>query len=222
MTQCVKMIGKQKFPLCLLMIFYYIFQFSSLKTWLTHMYFIIVLHHLAVQVWDLQPDRWGIGPNPVWYSAWTMELYAWSLRAHSKQRRSNSSSTSRSTRPPQTTGRRGLVWNHSLSFDFRGCFFSALEFIFLGSLSVLCPADRCEPGQRQTGAEAELGWQRDKYWEGDLGWKIDSGKEFSSPYLKVSRLYDFLQNLFHLCLFICTWSACPSASEVIILCMNKL
>lgn len=57
-----------------------------------------------------QPDRWAIGPSPIWCSAWTtMGQCAWRLRAPSKTPKSSSNSTSHSTRWPPTTGRRGLV-----------------------------------------------------------------------------------------------------------------
>jgi len=42
----------------------------------------------------------------------------------------------------------------------------------------LCPADRGDSGERETCAETELGWQRDKYREGDRRWEIGSGKGY--------------------------------------------
>lgn len=45
-------------------------------------------------------------------------------------------------------------------------------------MSVLCPADRGDSGERQTCAETELGWQRNEYRERDHRWEIDSGVTF--------------------------------------------
>ena len=55
-------------------------------------------------------------------------------------------------------------------------------------LSLVCPADRGDSGERQTCAETELGWQRDEYREGDLRWEIDSGKDFVSRELFWNRV----------------------------------
>lgn len=64
-------------------------------------------------------------------------------------------------RRPQTTERPGLERQnkhlHSLTFRLL-----IIDLICAGRdhLSVLCPADRGDSGERQTCAETELGWQR--------------------------------------------------------------
>lgn len=39
------------------------------------------------------------------------------------------------------------------------------------------PADGGDSGKWETGAETELGWQRDEYRERNHRWEIDSGKK---------------------------------------------
>lgn len=76
----------------------------------TSCFFLIIYWNSLLQVLGSQPDRWAIGPNPTWCSAWTTKgQCAWRLRAPSKTPKSSSNSTSHSRRRPPTTGRPGLV-----------------------------------------------------------------------------------------------------------------
>lgn len=119
------------------------------------------------QVWASPPGRWGIEPSPIWSCPWTIRGWcAWSPRAPSKPRRSNSSSTSPSTKPPQTTGRPGSVRVRTGSRASPWCVSHWLSL----------PADRRHPGKRQTCAETDLGRKRNEYRAGGDRWKVDSSK----------------------------------------------